>query len=136
MNSFEILAQPVRFRIVEILASGEHLSGDIERVVTREFGIGRSAVQHHLSALRTEGWVNVRAFPPEHFYGLRDDVVPQLEREIAELRHKWDRRIGAGADPLAWVPRHTTQKLSIRGWRGHGRDPDARWDHHDSRPPT
>ncbi len=129
MHVFEVVAQPVRLRIVDILASGEHLSGDIERVVTHEYGVGRSAVQHHLAVLRREGWVNVREFPPEHFYRLRQRVIPDLENAVSELRTKWDRRLGAmdGGDPLRWIPEHRTPAPSNRGWRGHGRDPDTRW---------
>ena len=39
MHAFDVLGDPVRRRILELLAAGEHTSGDIVEVVQREFKI-------------------------------------------------------------------------------------------------
>ncbi len=69
MHPFEILAEPIRRRIVEILASGEHFSGDIEAVIIHEFGVGRSAVQHHLAVFRR----NWRGLDPDDPWRVMSD---------------------------------------------------------------
>ena len=45
MNAFDILVDPVRRRILELLTEGgEHASGEVVEVIAREFGITQSAV--------------------------------------------------------------------------------------------
>jgi DNA-binding transcriptional ArsR family regulator len=94
MHPFEVLAQPIRRRIVEILASGEHTAGTIEQVIAQEYGVTRSATQHHLAYLLRNGWVDVRADITERWYRLEDDVIPRLRKETRRLRRIWDDRIG------------------------------------------
>jgi hypothetical protein len=55
MHAFDVLGDPVRRRILELLAGGEHTSGDIVAVVQREFGITQSAVSQQLRVLRDTG---------------------------------------------------------------------------------
>jgi hypothetical protein len=61
MHAFDVLGDPVRRRILELLATGEHSSGDIVAVVQREFGITQSAVSQQLRVLRDSGFASVRA---------------------------------------------------------------------------
>ena len=105
-----------------MLASGEHLSGNIEEIITHEFGVGRSAVQHHLALLRRHNWVIVRHEEAMRGYRLNADALDRLQGEVKDIRTKWKWRIGwiDGADPL-------TGELSKRGRRGHGMDPDDPW---------
>lgn len=127
MHPFEVLAEPVRRRIVEILASGEHTAGDLEDVLTREFGIGRSAVQYHLRLLARDGWTIVREDWPNRWHRLREDVIPRFENEVRHFRALWDRRIGTiGGDPLEPFARAPSRK----GRRGRGMDPDDPWAYH------
>lgn len=44
MHAFDILGDPVRRRILELLADGEHSSGEVVLVIAREFSITQSAV--------------------------------------------------------------------------------------------
>lgn len=120
------MAEPIRRSIVEMLASGEHFSGEIEAAVTREFGVGRSAVQHHLAVLRRHEWVIVREEWNQRGYRLDDDVVWRLQGEVRRLKKRWKRRIGwiGGADPLAVRAQPGASRL---GRRGHGLDPDDPW---------
>ena len=125
MHSAEILAEPIRRRIVEILASGEHTAGNLEEVITSEFGVGRSAAQHHLRVLRDCGWTLVRGDWPERWHRLDRRVIPRLELEVHALRRLWDQRIGwiDGGNPMAPdPPQHPP--LSKKGRRGRRYDPD------------
>ena len=43
MHAFEVLRDPVRRRILELLADDEHASGEVIEVIRREFGITQAA---------------------------------------------------------------------------------------------
>ena len=55
MHAFEILGDPVRRRIIELLADGEQAAGQVGGVIQREFGISQPAVSQHLRVLRENG---------------------------------------------------------------------------------
>ena len=124
MHIYEVMAEPIRRRIVEILASGEHFTGDIEQAITTEFGVGRSAVQRHLKLLRDHEFVHVHDEWPQHSYRLDDNFIGSLQRQARTLKKLWKRRIGwrVRTDPLSVV--HFD---SQRGYRGLGADPDDPW---------
>ncbi|WP_196829804.1 metalloregulator ArsR/SmtB family transcription factor [Frigoribacterium sp. CG_9.8] len=124
MHVYEVMAEPVRRRIVEILASGEHIVGDLEAIVMLEFGVGRSAVQHHLRLLRDHDFVEINDDWPNRWYRLNDDFVALLTREVKSLKRRWNRRIG-WREPTESLP--TRYRPSTRGYRGHGTDPDDPW---------
>jgi DNA-binding transcriptional ArsR family regulator len=130
MHPFEVLAQPIRRRIVEILASGEHTAGTIEQIIAQEFGVTRSATQHHLAYLLRNGWVDVRADATERWYRLEDDAIPGLRKETRRLRRIWDARIGTIERRDPPLPRRFPRRQpqpSRLGYRGLGADPDDPW---------
>lgn len=55
MHAFDVLGDPVRRRILELLADGEQLPGSIAEVITAEYGISQPAVSQHLRVLRESG---------------------------------------------------------------------------------
>jgi DNA-binding transcriptional ArsR family regulator len=94
MHSFQVMADPVRRRIVEILASGEHASGEITAAIAHDFGITRTAVARHLAILLNEDWVTVRADYTNRFYRLQPDALGSLQVHVQWLEYLWERRIG------------------------------------------
>ena len=70
MHAFDVLGDPVRRRILELLADGEHSSGDVVAVVQGEFGITQSAVSQHLKVLRDSGFATVRIDGPRRLYAI------------------------------------------------------------------
>ena len=52
MHAFDVLGDPVRRRIMELLADGERASGEIVRVIADEFGLTQPAVSYQLRILR------------------------------------------------------------------------------------
>ena len=56
MEIFEVLSDPVRRRILELLARHEMASGEVVVAIGAEFGITQAAVSQHLKALR-ENWI-------------------------------------------------------------------------------
>jgi DNA-binding transcriptional ArsR family regulator len=107
MHLFAVLGEPVRFRIVELLASGSHRAGELSSVVISEFGISRAAVSHHLRILRDEGVVVVQADEAVRLYRLRWNFLDRVDRVLLDLYEKWDQRDGWPyvADPLRIPPR-------------------------------
>ena len=104
MHIFTALSDPVRWRIVEILASGEHLSGEVSAAVTGQYGVGRAAVSKHLAILRDDGWVAIYPEGTERWYSLTEAFWGALRLEVGWLEYLWRRRIGtrsgADTDPL------------------------------------
>ena len=60
MHAFDVLGDPVRRRILELLAVGEHASGEVVEVISKEFGITQSAVSQQLKILRANGFATVQ----------------------------------------------------------------------------
>ncbi|MET0296000.1 MAG: metalloregulator ArsR/SmtB family transcription factor [Microbacterium sp.] len=124
------MAEPVRRRIVDLLASGESTSGQLAEVISHEFRVSRTAVSKHLRVLRDAGFVDVRAELSWRWYRLTSHGLEVLEDAIDDLRMKWDRRVGWDADrmqefdPLAAppyyaaVPRRGPGRNTPRGRRG------------------
>lgn len=112
MNQFAALGDPVRWRLVDILASGEHTSGQLADVVGREFRISRTAVSKHLRILRDARLVDVRADLQWRWYRLDKLGFEVLEAEVADLRGKMAQAVGWNADvsqeydPLAVLPKY------------------------------
>lgn len=123
VHPFEVLAEPIRRRVVQILASGEHTTGEVEGVITHEFGVGRSAVQHHLRLLRDCGWIDSREDWPNRWHHLRHGVIEHIERATQELRALWDQRVGWNGEETT----HFDPEPGRKGRRGHGWDPDNIW---------
>jgi hypothetical protein len=61
MHVFEVLSDPVRRRILELLGPGEMASGEVVEAIGSEFGITQAAVSQHLKVLREGGFARVRA---------------------------------------------------------------------------
>src|SRR6476619_3030309 len=70
MHAFDVLGDPVRRRILELLAEGEVSSGAITSVVQAEFGISQPAVAQHLKVLRDSGFASVRPEGTPRLYSL------------------------------------------------------------------
>ena len=131
MHPFQVMAEPVRRRIVEILASGEHSSGEVCGSIAAEFGVSRTAASKHLRILRDNGWVHMRPDYTMRLYRLDDQAIERLAREVATLRALWRRRIGEayGADTVLENARPLEQARrrlragEAKGMRGHRHDP-------------
>src|SRR3954467_10936041 len=70
MHALDILGDPVRRRIVEVLASGEQAAGDVGAVIQGEFGISQPAVSQHLKVLRDNGFATVRPEGARRLYAI------------------------------------------------------------------
>src|SRR5580693_8987480 len=101
MHAFDVLGDPVRRRILELLAGGELTSGELTAAIQAEFGISQPAVSQHLRVLRDSGFATVRAAGTRRLYA----VSPEPLREVAEwldpFRRFWAPHLDALATELA-----------------------------------
>ena len=70
MTAFDVLGDPVRRRILELLADGELAAGRISTVAQAEFGISQPAVSSHLRVLRENGFATVRPVGTQRLYAV------------------------------------------------------------------
>jgi DNA-binding transcriptional ArsR family regulator len=101
MHAFDVLGDPVRRRILELLADGEHASGDVVAVVQREFGITQSAVSQHLKVLRQNGFARVRVDGPRRVYALDPAPLQAADSWLGRFRGFWEHRLDALATEVA-----------------------------------
>lgn len=102
MHALDILGDPVRRRILELLAegraerAGDPLSaGDIATVIGREFGISQPAVSQHLKVLRESGFASCTADGPRRLYALEDRPFREVDMWLDRYRRFWTGRLDA-----------------------------------------
>ena len=101
MHAFDILGDPVRRRILELLAGGAHASGDIVAVIQREFGITQPAVSQHLKVLRESGFTTVRAEGARRIYSIDGAPLREIDAWLERFRVFWEHRLEALATEIA-----------------------------------
>jgi DNA-binding transcriptional ArsR family regulator len=98
VHAFDVLGEPVRRRILELLADGELTSGAVTTVIQAEFRISQPAVSQHLKVLRDSGFATVRADGTRRLYAVRE---APLREAGAWLEQFWNQRLDALATELA-----------------------------------
>ena len=101
MHALDVLGDPVRRRILELLASGEHSSGDIVAVIEREFGITQSAVSQQLRVLRDAGFASVRAEGTRRIYAVQTTGLREVDDWLGKFRSFWLPKLDALATEVA-----------------------------------
>ncbi|RFU85487.1 ArsR family transcriptional regulator [Streptomyces triticagri] len=101
MHAFDILGDPVRRRILELLADGEQTSGAITEVIRSEFAISQPAVSQHLRVLRDSGFASVRAAGTRRFYAVEPEPLSEVDAWLERFRRFWDQRLDALGTELA-----------------------------------
>lgn len=101
MHAFDVLGDPVRRRVLELLADGERTSGAITDVIRMEFGISQPAVSQHLGVLRSGGFVHVRVDGPRRVYSLDPTPLRAAHAWLDHFRRFWDQHLDALATEIA-----------------------------------
>jgi DNA-binding transcriptional ArsR family regulator len=113
VHAFDVLGDPVRRRILELLAEGELPSGAIGAVVQEEFGITQPAVSQHLRVLRDSGFAIVRPDGPRRLYAVAPEPFQAVDAWLEPFHRFWEQRLDSLSTELA------------RGRRGRGPDTPA-----------
>lgn len=101
MHAFDVLRDPVRRRILEVLADGECASGGVVEVIQREFGISQPAVSQHLKVLRDSGFATVRPDGARRVYAVAPEALRELDAWLLRFRRMWEPRLEALATEVA-----------------------------------
>ena len=101
MHAFDVLGDPVRRRILELLADGERSAGEVTAVVREEFRISQPAVSLHLRVLRENGFATVRADGARRLYSVAPEPLRQIDRWLERYRRFWAQPLDALATELA-----------------------------------
>ena len=101
VHAFDVLGDPVRRRILELLAEGEQSAGAISAVIESEFGISHPRVSQHLRVLRESGFSTVRAHGARRLYALDATPMRDVDLWLDRFRQYWDQRLDALATELA-----------------------------------
>jgi DNA-binding transcriptional ArsR family regulator len=89
VDVFEVLADPMRRRIVESLRAGERAVNDIvDRVDIHQSGVSR-----HLRILSEAGFVQMRPDGTKRLYSLRPERFRELDDWISRYRMLWEARL-------------------------------------------
>ncbi|MBJ7410444.1 MAG: winged helix-turn-helix transcriptional regulator [Phenylobacterium sp.] len=101
MHAFDVLGDPVRRRLLELLAEGERSSGDMTAVVQAEFGITQSAVSQHLKVLRDAGFASVRIDGSRRIYAVDAGPMREVDAWLDRFRMFWAPKLEALATEVA-----------------------------------
>ena len=101
MHALDILGDPVRRRILELLADGERAAGGVGAEIQREFGISQPAVSQHLRVLRENGFATVRAEGTRRLYAVDAAPLQELDAWLEPYRRFWTGRLAALDTELA-----------------------------------
>jgi len=101
VHAFDVLGDPVRRRILELLADGEQSSGAITEVIRDEFGISQPAVSQHLRVLRENGFATVRPEGTRRLYSVDSPALREIDMWLERFRRFWEQRLDALGTELA-----------------------------------
>jgi len=101
MHAFDVLGDPVRRRILELLADGERTAGDVGAVVQEEFRISQPGVSAHLRVLRDAGFANVRPDGARRLYAVSPEPLREVDAWLEPFRRYWTPHLAALETELA-----------------------------------
>jgi DNA-binding transcriptional ArsR family regulator len=101
MHAFDVLGDPVRRRILELLADGELSSGAVCAVIQREFAITQPAVSMHLRVLREAGFAAVRPEGARRLYTVSPEPLRDVDAWLGRFRQFWTPHLDALSTEVA-----------------------------------
>jgi DNA-binding transcriptional ArsR family regulator len=114
MHAFEVLADPVRRRILELLAEGERSSGDMTAIVQAEFGLTQSAVSQHLKVLRDNDFATVRIDGARRIYAVQGAAMREVDVWLDRFRAFWAPKLEALATEVARGKRERKRSSKVQ----------------------
>jgi DNA-binding transcriptional ArsR family regulator len=86
---FEVLAEPNRRRILDLLRVAERSVGDLVGALD----VSQPAVSKHLRVLRDAGLVEARTDAQRRIYRLRTEPLRAMDAWLAPYRELWESRL-------------------------------------------
>jgi DNA-binding transcriptional ArsR family regulator len=84
-STFDVLAEPTRRRILDLLREDERPVGEL----VRRLAISQPGVSKHLRVLRDAGLVEVRHDAQRRYYRVRPEPLAEIDEWLAPYRRLW-----------------------------------------------
>jgi len=91
VTTFEVLAEPSRRRILDLLREEERSVGEL----VERMALSQPAVSKHLRVLREAGMVTVRVDAQRRRYRLRPEPLAEVDAWLGPYRRFWGDRLDA-----------------------------------------
>lgn len=101
MHAFDVLGDPVRRRLLELLAEHPRSSGDMTETIRAEFGISQAAVSQHLKVLRDHGFATVEVDGARRIYAVDVEPMREIDLWLNRFRAFWTPKLEALATEVA-----------------------------------
>ena len=106
MMIFEVLADPTRRQILDLLRERPRLVGELTDLLQ----ISQPGVSKQLRVLREAGLVTVRQDAQRHWYELRTEPLQELDTWLGDFRHIWLGRFDRFDDYLSELQDHNDEE--------------------------
>lgn len=103
---FDVLAEPIRRRILDLLLERPRLVGEL----TERLGLSQPGTSKHLRTLREAGLVQVRPDAQRRWYELRPEPLAEVDAWLAPYRRLWAQRLDALERHLDTMPAQPYQE--------------------------
>ena len=84
-STFDVLAEPTRRRILDLLRDDERPVGDL----VARLELSQPGVSKHLKVLREAGLVEVRREAQRRLYRVRPEPLAEIDEWLAPYRRRW-----------------------------------------------
>ncbi|GAA3421111.1 ArsR/SmtB family transcription factor [Streptosporangium vulgare] len=102
-TTFEVLAEPRRREILDLLRTGERPVGDL----VERLALTQPTVSKHLRILREAGLVEVRHDAQRRWYRLRPEPLAEIAAWLDPYRSMWETSLDALERHLDTMPEET-----------------------------
>lgn len=99
-TTFEIVAEPTRRRILDLLRADERAVGDLVDALA----MSQPAVSKHLRVLRDAGLVDARVDAQRRVYRLIPEPLVEIDDWLIPFREAWARKLDALEARLDEIP--------------------------------
>jgi DNA-binding transcriptional ArsR family regulator len=90
-TTFDVLAEPTRRRILDLLLDRERPVGEL----VKRLKLSQPGVSKHLRVLREAGLVSVRSDAQRRIYGVRPEPLQEVAEWLEPYRKLWGERLDA-----------------------------------------
>jgi DNA-binding transcriptional ArsR family regulator len=90
-TTFDVLAEPTRRRILDLLLDKERPVGDL----VKRLKLSQPGVSKHLRVLRDAGLVSVRTEAQRRIYGVQPEPLAEVAEWLEPYRRLWAERLDA-----------------------------------------
>jgi DNA-binding transcriptional ArsR family regulator len=91
LSTFDVLAEPTRRRILDLLREAERPVNDL----VTSLNVSQPGVSKHLRVLREAGLVEARVEAQRRVYRVRPEPLAEIDAWLAPYRRLWAKRLDA-----------------------------------------